>query len=255
MTQPTGIVNEARLLSWAGEFYFGTNFASLVRMGAYRDATVESKRESTKLTFDNDEINKFKRGREFSFKFKLGEIDPDTIASINAGWISKTTVAGTLVTGATQAIVNPVALTLNEIANQNHDLALLTVSGVSGSTDGALVANTDFVLVKGPNGKTNIFFKTGGAITTMTQTFTVTYNYTPAASTKLSFVETGIATKFVARFIHERADGKQTIIDLEDVQNLTGLTIDFVGNSDDDVATTDVELNGKVIPQGLTFEV
>lgn len=255
MSQPTGIVNESRLLAWAGEFYFGTSLASLTRIGAYRDATIESKRESSELVFDNDKINKFKKGREFSFKFKLAEIDPDTIASLNSGWISKTVVAGTLLSGQTQAISGVAALQLVEFAGQNHDLALITVASVSGSVDGSLVANTDYALVKGPNGKTNIYFKSGGAITTFTQTFTVTYSYTPAASVKLSFVDTGIATKFYAKFIHERADGKQIIIDLEDVQNLTGLTIDFVGNSDDDVATCDIELNGKVVPNGLTYEV
>lgn len=255
MSQPTGIVNEQRLLAGAGEFYFGTSLASLTRFGAYRDATIESKRESSELVFDNDKINKFKKGREFSFKFKLAEIDPDTLASINAGWITKTTVAGSLITGATQAISGITALALAELKGQNHDLALVTVTGVVGSVDGALVANTDFVLVKGPGGKTNIYFKSGGAITTFTQTFTVTYNHTPASSVKFTFAETGIATKFYARFIHERSNGKTITIDLEDVQNLTGLTIDFVGNSDDDVATCDVELNGKVATNGLVYEV
>lgn len=253
MPQSTGIVNEARLLPWAWEFYFGSSLASLVRIGAYRDATIESKRESTELVFDNDIINKFKKGSQFSFKFKLAEIDPDTLAGINEGWITKTIVAWTPVTWETQTITNPTALSLVEIENQNSDLTLLTVASVSGSVDGTLTV-ADYQLVKGPGGKTNIFFKTGWAITTFTQVFTVTYGYTPTASRKFTFAETGIATKFYARFIHERANGKQIIIDLKDVQNLTGLTLDFVGNNDDDVATTDVELNGKVIPEGFVYE-
>lgn len=255
MTQVVGFSNEQALLAGAGEFYFGTSLASLTRFGAYRDAVVESKRESSDLIFDNAKINKFKKGNEFSFKFKIGEIDPDVIAAINAGWITKTTVAGTAVTWATQAIVNPTALQLVEIENQNHDLVLLTVASVSGSVAWSLTVGTDYVLVKWPSGKTNIYFKTGGAISSMTQTFTVTYGYTPAASVKLAFSASGIATTFYARFIHERADGKQIIIDLSDVQNLLGLTIDFVGNDDDGVATCDVELNGKILGNGFTYEV
>ena len=246
MAQPTGIINEARLLAGAGEFYVGTNPNSLVRIGAYRDALIESKRESTKLTFDNDELNKFKRGDEFSFKFKLGEIDPDTIASNNAGWITATTTPGTPVTGAVQVIANTAYLTLNEIENQNATLALLTVTSVVGSVDGALVANTDYVLVIGPGGKTNIYLINSVTVTTATQNLTVTYNYTPAESVAYTFTKTGIADTFYAKFIHERADGKQVIINLEDVQNILGLTIDFVGNSEDDVATCDIELNGKI---------
>lgn len=77
MTQPTWIVNDQRLLAGAWEFYYWTSLASLVRLGAYRDATIESKRESSELVFDNAKTNKFKKGTEFSFKFKLAEIDPD----------------------------------------------------------------------------------------------------------------------------------------------------------------------------------
>lgn len=254
MAQPTGIINEKRLLAGAGEFYVGNNPWSLVRLGAYRDANVESKRESSELVFDNDTVNKFKKGRQFSFTFKLAELDPNTLASINQGWITKTTTAGTLVSGATQAITGATASSIIELEGQNHDLAKVVVTGVVGSVDWALTAGTNFDVILGPGGKSNIFFKSGGTVTTFNQTFTVTYSYTPSASTKFTFTETGIATKFYARFIHERPDGKQVIINLEDVQNLLGLTIDFVGNEDDDVATVDIELNGKVMTEWFIYE-
>ncbi|HMY80493.1 MAG TPA: hypothetical protein PK048_01455 [Candidatus Absconditabacterales bacterium] len=258
MSQPTGIVNDQRLLAGAGEFYYGTSLSSLVRIGAYRDATIESKRESSELVFDNDKINKFKKGSEFSFKFKLAEIDPDTLASINDGWISKTTVpSGTPVTGATQFVDGDSweYLNLIEIAHQNHDNSAINITSVSGSIDGPLTVNVDYFQVIGPLGKRCIYFKSGGAITTVSQKITISYDYTPAESRKFTFAETGIATRFYARFIHERPDGKQIIINLKDVQNLTGLTIDFVGNSDDDVATVDVELNGKVTQDGFVYEL
>ncbi len=256
MPQPTGIVNDQRLLAGAWEFYYGTSLASLIRIGAYRDATIESKRESSELVFDNDKINKFKKWSEFSFKFKLAEIDPDTLASINQGWITKTTVPWTLVSGATQVLApNTVQfLSLIEIEHQNFDFSALAITSVVGSVNGT-IAPADYIQVIWPGNKRNIYFKSWGTVTTLNQTFTITYNYTPAQSRKFTFAETGIATRFYARFIHERPDGKQIIIDLKDVQNLTWLTIDFVGNSDDDVASVDIELNGKVIADGFTYEV
>jgi len=117
------------------------------------------------------------------------------------------------------------------------------------------INTVDYFQVVWPAGRRNIYFKSGGSVTTLNQTFTITYNYTPAQSRKFTFADTGIASRFYARFIHERPDGKQITIDLKDVQNLTWLTIDFVGNSEDDVATCDIELNGKVTSQGFTYEV
>jgi hypothetical protein len=256
MTQPTGIINDQRLLAGAWEFYYGTSLTSLVRLWAYRDAIIESKKESSELVFDNDKINKFKKWSEFSFKFKLCEIDPDTLASLNEWWITKTTIPGTLVTGQTQILsANSVEfLNLIEIEHQNHDLGVITITSIVWSVDGT-INTADYFQVIWPAGKRNIYFKSGGSVTTVNQTFTITYNYTPAQSRKFTFAETGIATRFFARFIHERADWKQITIDLKDVQNLTWLTIDFVGNSDDDVATVDVELNGKVTAQWFTYEV
>lgn len=256
MTQPTWIVNDQRLLAGAWEFYYWTSFASLVRLGAYRDATIESKRESSELVFDNAKTNKFKRGTEFSFKFKLAEIDPDTLASINDGRITKTSVAGTLVTGATQVLASGSVqfLTMIEIEHQNFDLSALVITSIVGSVNGT-IAVADYIQVIWPGGKRNIYFKSWWTVTTLTQIFTITYNYTPTQSRKFTFAETGIATKFYARFIHERSNGKQITIDLKEVQNLTWLTIDFVGNSDDDVATVDVELNGKVVQDGFVYEL
>jgi hypothetical protein len=54
-------------------------------------------------------------------------------------------VAGTLVTGATQDIVNPSAyLNFYPIANQNFDGSIISITSITGSVDGAIVAGTDY---------------------------------------------------------------------------------------------------------------
>jgi hypothetical protein len=145
-------------------------------------------------------------------------------------------------------------LSLIEIEHQNFDFSTVVIWNIVWSVNWP-ISVADYIQVIWPGNKRNIYFKSWGTVTTLNQTFTITYNYTPAQSRKFTFAETGIATRFYARFIHERPDGKQIIIDLKDVQNLTWLTIDFVGNSDDDVASVDIELNGKVIADGFTYEV
>lgn len=253
-----GIINQERLIPGAGEFFIWPSLGSFARVGAYRDASIESRRESSELVFNNDKVNKYKKGREFGFKFKLGEIDPDLIYEMNKWWIERTSIAGTAVTGGT-ATLDGTAGTYEyeraiELPVQNHDLSLVTVSAISGSVDGSIDAGL-FVVKKGSNGKSVVIFSSGAGITTLAQVFTLTVDYTPAQSIKLNFIETGVATKFFAKFIHERPDGKQILITLEDVQNLSPLTIEFVGNEDDDVATIEVELVGKVMDQGFEYEV
>lgn len=99
-------------------------------------------------------------------------------------------VAGTLVSGSTQDVVNPSAyLSFIVIDNQNGDGSAITVNSVTGSTDGALVAGTDYEVVQA-GGKYGIQLISGGAITTLTQTFTINYDYTPNATRLLpGFVE------------------------------------------------------------------
>jgi len=102
--------------------------------------------------------------------------------------IPQQNVAGVLVAGATQDVVNPAAfLQFIKIANQNFDLSTVVVNSVTGSIDGALVLGTDYDVILNAAGETGIQLISGGAITTLTQTFTINYDYTPAAASNLGY--------------------------------------------------------------------
>ena len=90
--------------------------------------------------------------------------------------------AGTPVVGATQDVLNPSAY--NEFIKLELPAgsSSVSISAISGSTDGALVAGTDYVQIANERGETGFYLISGGAITTLTQTFTVTYDYTPSTS-------------------------------------------------------------------------
>ena len=91
-------------------------------------------------------------------------------------------VAGTAVSGATQDVVNPSAY--NEFIKLSLPArsSSVTVNSITGSTDGALVAGTDYVVIQNERGEDGFYLVSGGAITTLTQTFTVNYDYTPNTS-------------------------------------------------------------------------
>lgn len=101
-------------------------------------------------------------------------------------WLSLLNVAGTLVSGASQVIANPfVANQFYPITNQNGSGAIITVNSVTGGTDGALTAQDDYFLVQ-QNGIRGIVLNTvawSTNITTLAQTITINYDYTPNAST------------------------------------------------------------------------
>ena len=98
--------------------------------------------------------------------------------------LDRLAVAGTPVAGATQDVVNPSAyLQFIKIANQNYDGSAITVNSVTGDTDGLLVAGTDYDVVTDDNGVYGIQLISGGNITTLTQTFTIDYDYTPTSYT------------------------------------------------------------------------
>lgn len=98
--------------------------------------------------------------------------------------LDRLAVAGVLVAGATQDVVNPSAYSqFIKIANQNWDGSAIVVNSVTGSVDGLLVAGTDYDVIANGNGEYGIMLISGGAISTLTQTFTIDYDYTPSAYT------------------------------------------------------------------------
>lgn len=137
-----------------------------------------------------------------SFNFDLfGVNNIDNMARILGASVEN--VAGTPVVGATQDVVNPSAfLQFILIANQNGDGSAVSVTTVVGSVDGALVAGTDYDVVQDASGKYGIQLISGGAITTLTQTFTITYDYTPNASRVLGYCSQAKAKPFqLLRFV------------------------------------------------------
>ncbi len=100
---------------------------------------------------------------------------------------TSTDIAGTLVSGATQ-VVSSGSWDYNKfikIENQNGDGSAITVNSVTGATDGALVADTDFYTGQNAAGEYGIFIIDSATVTTTAQDVTIDFDYTPNSSENL----------------------------------------------------------------------
>lgn len=161
-------------------------------------------------------------------------------------------VASALVSGATQDVVNPTAyLKFIVIANQNGDGSAVVVNSVTGSTDGALVAGTDYEVIQDGAGKYGIQLISGGAITTLTQTFTINYDYTPNAQRLTPGIVEGQQLpyglyKFVScvQETNTPGEGVQHTIYMDKFFVSTPPSLTFIKRPEEELAAIDTSLTG-----------
>jgi len=119
--------------------------------------------------------------------FTWQEIDDLDLVAQFMG-LSIQNIAGVVVSSALQAVVNPSAyLQFIKIANQNGDGSTIVVNSVTGSIDGLLVVDTNYNIVQDSDWVYGIQLISGGSISTLTQTFTIDYDYTPSVSKQMTY--------------------------------------------------------------------
>lgn len=228
----------------------GDDFGSLVDIGALRDPILNSLAENQEIEFDNvDSLKKFVKGKKVQVTFNLAEINLTNIAQLDSGLVSLTTVAGSLVSGATQLVVSG-GWNFNQfikIENQNGDGSAITVNSVTGATDGALVEDTDYYVTQNENGEYGIMIIDSVDVTTEGQNVTIDYDYTPSASKKLTFNESGNKTLKAMRLINIDENDKEFRIDIENGTNFAPISIDFAGDIEDNVAILPVDFQGDLV--------
>jgi len=170
------------------------------------------------------------------------EVNLTNYNRIRGGVDTLTTVAGTPVSGATYALTagnwgynDPII-----VENQNYDLSALTINSVTGSEDGALVEDTDFFVGTDAKGNTIITIIDSATVTTETQTMTIDYDYTPAASEKLSTGGKSSISAVYYRFTNLKyvnSVAKYRIITIYSASVSGGLSLAFANDADADPAT------------------
>jgi len=149
---------------------------------------------------------------------KLARGDMDTV----------TVIAGDAVSGHTQTVASGAWSYSGfiEFDGQNATGAAPTMDGthpVVGSVDSDLAVDTDWELVK-VGGKWGIMVKDSTTVTTATQSLTLKYSYTPAAS--VEFTSGGASVPgFLKLRLTNTTSGKTTVVEFHKAQNTTGFQL------------------------------
>jgi len=134
---------------------------------------------------------------------------------------------------------------------QNGDGTVLQIDAqgyvdVTGSVDGALAHNTDYVMVKDAEGRWGIIIIDSVNVTTEAQDLTISYDYTPAESKtlKMGSPSASLTAKIVE--FSKTIDGKVFRARLWSAKNEAGLTVAFPESNADEPASMPVSLSGRL---------
>ena len=121
--------------------------------------------------------------------------------------------AGVLVPAATQTIYSGSwgFNTFEPFEHQNGSGAIIAVTSVTGSTNGALVAETDYFIVKNDDGIYGIIVKDSATVTTIVQNLALVYAYTPSASTDYFTGGKSELPYFYVRMTNINEDGDKVV--------------------------------------------
>lgn len=190
----------------------GTDAITWKNVGSIEGLAITENMTATQLQGDNAEEEKYVSEHTVTVAFNQREAILEEVRAIIRGSfdVSGTPVTGSLVTGASQVVVagawgykNPII-----VEHQNYNLGAVSITSVTGGTDGLLVANTDYFVGTDADGLTVITPIDSATITTLSQTLTIVYNYTPYASQTTYTGGKTTLPNFMARISNTDEDGK-----------------------------------------------
>jgi hypothetical protein len=248
MSQTT-IQQEKAIRKGSVRIKIGNDFNSLVDIGAIRDPKMTMMVEQQNIEFDNvNDLRQFAEGDKVQFSFVLAEINLTNLAQFDKGLVNLTNVAGTIVNNHSQVVASG-DWAYNKFIPfeyQNGDGSAITPDSVTAGTNGLLVSETDYFITN-VNGVRGIIVKDSATVTTLVQTITIVFDYTPNASKKITFTKIGTKELIVCRIENTDADGKVFKIDFEDVTNVVAPAIDFPADDEAEIATMPMTLEGYVV--------
>lgn len=226
----------------------GASLASLVDVGALRNPIFKSMAENQAIKFDNvDDLNKFVLGKKVQITFDLAEINFDNLAVLDGGILNLTTVASTPTAVTAEAhgtgwtVANPIRLNNKNGANTIVSSIVVKENAV------ALTLNTDYKTYVGDGSNGTLGYTYIVPLVARTLAITVDYSYTPNASKKLTFNDSGTKSLKYMRLVNTDENGKEFRIDIGEGTNFAPISVDFAGDAQDDVAILPVDFQGNII--------
>lgn len=244
----TTIQNAPAIRKGSVRVLIGNAFNSLVDVGALRNPIFKSLVENQAIKFDNvDDLKKFVLGKKAQITFDLAEINLTNMAQFDAGFMNLTTVAGspTAVTdeahGTGWTVASPIKLNNKNGANTIVS-SIVVKAGAS-----TLTLNTDYKTYVGDGSNGELGYTYIVPLTSQASAITVSYSYTPNASKKLTFNDTGTKTLKCMRIVNTDENDKEFRIDIENGTNFAPISMDFAGDAEDNVAIMPIDFQGDIV--------
>ena len=204
------------------------NGASYVNLGAMNGIVFNETWDQIVIKGDNvGEIKKKTSNHKCSVAGDIIEIDLANLNLIRGGIDIYAPVAGAIVNGASQLIVSG-DWEYNDFipfAHQNGDKTIIVITSVTGATDGALTAETDYFLVKRDDGIYGIIIKDSVAVTVEAQNVTIVYAYTPNASKTLSSGGKTVITPYKLKVTNTNEAGQDFMIEVYKGSGNSGIVL------------------------------
>jgi hypothetical protein len=249
MSQTT-LQNSACLRFGSGKLQidaYGQSFGSLVDLGALRDIKISEGWSKVKIDSNN-------AGR-------LVDRIKDQIVTLDAIWLEPdfakintmrgddldnyAAVAGDPVVDHNQYVASGAWAYLGFVPFDKQQGAgtVPTNITVSGSVDGALVADTDYFVMK-QAGVWGLYIKDTATVTTLAQVLTIQFDYTPAASKTFSSGGGRELGYIEVRFTNTDENGKTWVIDIYKASVTKGMEITTRSDDGDDVMGYTIQIEG-----------
>jgi len=227
----------------------GDDVGSLQNLGAMRGITLSESWDKVEVESDNaGTIKEYIKNQRVAITASLIEIDLEMLNEIRGGIDTYDTVDGTLVEDHNQ-VVNSGDWGYNDFIifdHQNGDNSQITPESVTGSVDGALVADTDYYVGMNERGESGIFIIDSATVTTESQNITIVYDYTPVTSKILSSGGKKTINPKVVRLTNTDENGKNLQITVYYAFVEEGITLEFPSDEAEDVMVAPINLVGKV---------
>jgi len=188
-----------------------SNFAGAVDIGAVNGAKYTEEMKISTLEADNAVDRDIVTEQKGMIEFEQIQMLNESARAIMRGSLDTiTNIAGSLVTGQTQTIYSG-SWTYNQFVpfeHQNGSGAIIAVTSLTGGTNGALVAETDYFIVKNDDGIYGVMIKDSVTVTTTSQNIVIVYNYTPNASVTYETGGKSAIPYFYVRMTNTDENGK-----------------------------------------------
>lgn len=232
----------------SGKLEVGADVGSLVDLGAMIGVKFTEEFDKVSIMSDNaGEIFSGIRNHKATVEGELLEINLVNLNSIRGGIDSYSTIAAAAVNNHSYVVASG-GWAYNkfiELDFQNRDLSKITPASVTGSVDGLLALDTDYVIAQDAGtGHWGIIVIDSLKLTTQTQSMTIVYDYTPAAAKVLTSGGKTTISSRVVRITNTNAAGKVFRITVYKASNAQGIELEYQSDDAEEANSVPIKLEG-----------